>query len=133
MYFDLKIIPPTVTAQEHKVAIVKGKPVFYDSAKLKETRKLFEALLKNHSPDVPMNGAIELQVEWRFLTKTHREGSYRVTRPDTDNLEKLLKDCMTRTGYWHDDAQVCVEKVTKRWTRSDPGISIKVVSISDAE
>ena len=106
MDFNLKIIPPTVTAQEHKVAIVKGKPVFYDSTKLKETRKLFEALLKNHAPTEPLNGAVELQVEWRFLTKTHKDGSYRVTRPDTDNLEKLLKDCMTRTGYRHDDAQL---------------------------
>ena len=55
-----------------------------------------------------------------------------MTRPDTDNLQKLLKDCMTRVGFWNDDAQVCREEVTKRWSRQAPGIAIKVVSIDDA-
>jgi len=133
MEFTLKIIPPTVTAQEHKVAVVHGKPVFYDSTKLKDTRKLFETLLRNHAPEIPPEGPVELTVEWRFLSKTHKEGEWRVTRPDTDNLEKLLKDCMTRTGFWKDDAQVCREIVTKRWTRTDPGIRIKVVSVDDGQ
>jgi Holliday junction resolvase RusA-like endonuclease len=26
---------------------------------------------------------------------------------------KMMKDCMTRLGYWHDDAQVCSEIVEK--------------------
>ena len=55
-----------------------------------------------------------------------------MTRPDTDNLQKLLKDCMTRTGFWRDDAQVCREDVTKRWSREKPGIRIRVVSLNDA-
>ena len=128
MQFDLKIIPPTVTAQEHKVAVVRGKPVFYDTAKLKDTRKLFETMLRMHAPENPMEGALELSVDWRFLTKSHHEDAWRTTRPDTDNLQKLLKDCMTAVGFWNDDAQVCVENVTKRWSRNNPGLTIKVVS-----
>ena len=60
---------------------------------------------------------------------SHKEGTYRVTRPDTDNLQKLLKDTMTQVGFWKDDAQVCKETVTKRWSREQPGIYIKVVSL----
>ena len=78
-----------------------------------------------------MDGPVALTVEWRFATKTHKEGTYRVTRPDTDNLQKLLKDCMTRVGFWRDDAQVCREEVTKRWSREKHGIHIKVVSLND--
>ena len=63
-----------------------------------------------------MEGPLSLTVEWRIATKTHREGAYRVTRPDTDNLQKLLKDCMTAAGFWQD--------VTKRWIRQKPGIHI---------
>ena len=29
----------------------------------------------------------------------HEDGEYRTTRPDTDNLQKLLKDCMTAVGF----------------------------------
>ena len=78
-----------------------------------------------------MEGPVALTVEWRFMTKTHKEESWRVTRPDTDNLQKLLKDCMTATGFWKDDAQVCQENVTKRWSQKKPGIAIKVVAIDD--
>lgn len=31
MNFFLDMIPPTVTAQEHKVMIRRGRPVFYDT------------------------------------------------------------------------------------------------------
>ena len=88
MNFKLKIIPPTATAQEHKIAIVKGKPVFYDSAKLKETRKLFEILLKKRTPTKPLKRSDKFSVEWRFFTKTYMEGSMeRVRIPIT------LKSC----------------------------------------
>ncbi|MBQ6514804.1 MAG: RusA family crossover junction endodeoxyribonuclease [Clostridia bacterium] len=132
MDFDLNITPPTVTAQEHKIRVVGGRPMFYDTPKLKAARATFESLLRKHVPAEPLDGPVALTVEWRFATKTHREGTYRVTRPDTDNLQKLLKDCMTRTGFWRDDAQVCREEVTKRWSREKPGIHIRVVSIDDA-
>ena len=35
MNFFLDMIPPTVTAQEHKVMIRRGRPVFYDTPRLK--------------------------------------------------------------------------------------------------
>ena len=73
-----------------------------------------------------MEGPVALTVDWRFLTKTHPEGAWRITRPDTDNLQKLLKDCMTASGFWRDDAQVCREEVTKRWIR------IRVVAADEA-
>ena len=131
MEFFLELAPPTVTAQEHKVRVVRGKPMFYDTSKLKNARAIFESLLRQYIPPSPMEGPVALTVEWRFSTKTHKEGTYRVTRPDTDNLQKLLKDCMTRVGFWRDDAQVCREEVTKRWSREKPGIGIKVVSLND--
>ena len=131
MDFTLNINPPTVTAQEHKVRVAGGRPRFYDTAKLKNARAQFETLLAAHRPDAPIEGPVELSVDWRFSTKTHKDGEWRATRPDTDNLQKLLKDCMTRTGYWKDDAQVCMETVTKRWARRNPGIGIRVVSLND--
>ena len=131
MEFILNINPPTVTAQEHKVRVAGGRPRFYDTAKLKNARAQFETLLAEHRPEAPIAGPVELSVGWRFFTKTHKDGEWRTTRPDTDNLQKLLKDCMTRKGFWKDDAQVCVEIVTKRWARQNPGIQIKVVGIDD--
>ena len=131
MEFFLDITPPTVTAQEHKVRVAGGRPRFYDTARLKHARSQFETLLAVHKPASPIDGPVELTVDWCFATKSHKDGEWRTTRPDTDNLQKLLKDCMTRKGFWKDDAQVCVENISKRWTKNKPGIRIRVVSLND--
>ena len=131
MKFFLDLIPPTVTAQEHKVMVRRGRPVFYDTPRLKAARRLYEQALADHKPTQPLEGALALVVEWYFPSRTHREGELRVTRPDTDNLQKLLKDCMTRVGFWKDDAQVCRETVVKRWTRTRPGLMIEVTPLDD--
>ena len=128
MDFFLDIEPPTVTAQEHKVRVIHGKPMFYDTAKLKAARSTFESLLRKHKPSEPLEGPVALIVEWHFATKSHKEGAYRVTRPDTDNLQKLLKDCMTHVGFWNDDAQVCREIIEKFWAAT-PGIYVRVTEM----
>ena len=131
MEFFLDINPPTVTAQEHKVRVNRGRPMFYNTPRLKQAQAVFESLLMHYRPRQPMEGTVALTVDWFFLTGSHKDGEWRVTRPDTDNLQKLLKDCMTRVGFWKDDSQVCVEMISKRWVRHKPGIGIKVVSLVD--
>ncbi len=64
--------------------------------------------------------------KWCFpLTGKHRDGEYKTSRPDTDNLQKLLKDVMTDLGYWKDDAQVASEITEKFWAKI-PGIYIAI-------
>lgn len=41
---------PTVTAQERRVRIVKGKPIFYDSPRIKSAKALLVTHLKQHRP-----------------------------------------------------------------------------------
>ena len=127
MEFFMKMKPPTATAQERKIKIINGRPVFFDTQKVREARAILMNHLSMHRPRRPLEGPIELQVTWLFPKgKGHKDGEWRVTRPDTDNLEKLLKDCMTRTGYWRDDAQVVREVVEKKWSADPTGIQIKV-------
>lgn len=109
---------PTVTAQEHKVTVVNGKPRFYDPPELVRAKaNIIAALLARHRPTEKLTGPLHLHVVWCFLTDRHPDGTWRDTKPDTDNLQKLLKDCMTQVGFWEDDAQVCSELVEKRWVR----------------
>jgi hypothetical protein len=91
MEFDLNISPPTVTAQEHKIRIVHGRPVFYDTQKLKAARSVFGSLLRQHAPEKPMDGPVALTVEWRFATKTHKEGTYRVTRRSARSPSRMTR------------------------------------------
>ena len=121
---DLKMDPPTATSQENKVAFVGGRMMHYKSKGAKETFKTLTKALKPYAPEEPMDGPIRLLVLWKFPKgKSHKHNEWKVTKPDTDNLQKALKDVMTRLGFWIDDSRVCSELVTKIWS-DDPGISI---------
>lgn len=124
--FFVDMIPPTVTAQEHKIAIIKGKPVIYDTPEIKQAKSKLISHLKVFSPQEPYNGALHFRVKWCFPVKgKHRNGEYKISKPDTDNLQKMLKDCMTKLGFWKDDAQVALEIVEKFWAER-PGLYIEV-------
>lgn len=127
--FFLPMIPPTVTAQEHKIAVIKGQPVVYDTPELKQARLLFMHELGRHKPKEKYDGAVRLTVKWLFpITGKHFDGEYKTTKPDTDNLQKLFKDCMTKVGFWKDDAQVASEIIEKFYA-AVTGVYVKVESI----
>lgn len=123
-------MPPTVTHQEHKISVEHGKPRVYEPQELKDARAKLEAHLAKHRPEKPMKGALRLVVKWCFpLAGTHKNGEYKTTRPDTDNLEKLLKDVMTKLGYWKDDAQVASE-IAEKFYADIPGLFIRVEELT---
>ena len=128
--FFLSIIPPTVTHQEKKVKVVykdgKPVPVFYEPAELKAARSKLMAYLGKHVPADKYTTAVRLITKWCFpITGKHKSGEYKTSKPDTDNLQKLLKDVMTSLGYWKDDALVASEIIEKFWAVT-PGIYIRI-------
>lgn len=116
---------PTVTAQERRVSIVKGKPIFYDSPRIKSAKELLISHLKPYRPSKPYECGVRLRVSWLFPKGRHKDGEYRITKPDTDNLQKMLKDCMTKCGFWKDDALVASEICEKFWAEVS-GIYIRI-------
>ena len=123
--FFMPMIPPTVTHQEKKVHIVKGKPVMYEPPELHEARAKLAVHLSKHKPDKPYISGVRLVVKWLFPKGNHKDGEYRITKPDTDNLQKLLKDCMTVVGFWKDDALVASEICEKFWAETS-GIYVRI-------
>lgn len=126
-FIPLKKIP-SVTAQQHRaIGQGKGKKVlFVDTPEIANARQLYMSHLAVHRPKAPAKGPITLKVYWCYqATSKHPEGSWKVTRPDTDNLQKLFKDCMTKVGFWKDDAQVVEETIGKGYEKYE-GIYVKI-------
>ena len=126
--------PPTVTHQEKKVRVVNGRPMFYMPPELANARALLAAKLKPFAPPRPLDGPIHLGVSWAFTPPRSvrvKEPTWKTTKPDTDNLQKMLKDVMTECGFWKDDALVCSETVEKIYHSPDEkhGILILVRSL----
>lgn len=131
--FFLPMIPPTVTAQQHRIGgqARNGKRIIYDGDRLADARAKLTAYLARHAPQEPIAGSpVRLVVKWCFPRGCHKAGTYKTTRPDTDNLQKLLKDCMTVCGYWTDDALVSSEIAEKFWAEV-PGIYVAVQTIEE--
>ena len=121
---------PTKTHQQKQVRVVKGKPIFYEPAELQAARSKLMAHLGQHVPEKKYTSAVRLVTKWCFpITGKHQDGEYKGTRPDTDNLQKLLKDVMTDLGYWTDDALVASEITEKFWAKI-PGIYIKIEEVT---
>ncbi|MDR0885433.1 MAG: RusA family crossover junction endodeoxyribonuclease [Clostridiales Family XIII bacterium] len=129
--FFMHMIPPTITAQQHKVRVTKKKvPVFYDPPELATAKSKLEAHLAKHVYE-KHQGAVELVVKWCFpIAGRHRDGDYRTSKPDLDNLQKALKDCITRLGFWIDDAYV-VREISEKFWADVPGIYIRITDIGD--
>jgi len=127
--FFMPMIPPTTTHQQKQVMVRNGKPVFYEPEELKAARAKLMGHLGQHVPNEKYTTAVRLMVKWCFpMIEGSKDGQYKHTRPDTDNLQKLLKDCMSSCGYWTDDALVASEIVEKFWAKV-PGIYIRIEAI----
>lgn len=129
--FILFVEPPTTTHQQKKVRVVGGHPQFYEPANLKAARKLYMEALKKYIPLVPYEGPIKLCTTYYFKTKTYKDNTWKTSKPDTDNIVKLLKDCMTESGFWKDDALVCVDVIRKKWTRGDGFIDVTIEELEE--
>lgn len=122
---------PTVTHQQKKVTVVKNKqgksvPRFFETPELKSARQFFMGHLGPHVPDEPFMQGLRLTVKWCFPRNgKYHDGAYKITKPDLDNSNKLLQDCMTNLGFWKDDNLIASLIAEKFWTDVS-GIYIRI-------
>lgn len=122
--FFLPMVPPTVTAQQKGERVTNGRIQHYKKTELVLAEDMFITKLRPFHPDKPLDCPVELYVRFSFPTsKSRKDGEWKTTRPDTDNLQKLFKDCMAKAGFFTDDARVCSETVEKVYSDT-PGIYV---------
>ena len=136
--FKVDCIPPTRTAQEKRLQVVKGKPMFFHDKKAKSNEELLAGLFEPFQPDEPIRGAVELQVivtwPWRkgdLNTKAKRERAARLGydyyegKPDLDNFVKGVQDLLAAMLFIEGDQKV-VALYALKYVGSQPGIEIKI-------
>lgn len=135
MHFKLKMIPPTATAQQKGERVVGGYIHHYKKKNVARAEAILRDALLPYIPKEPITDQpIRLNVLWMFpypkSAKKHWPGCDRnkITRPDTDNLNKLLKDVMTDMGFWKDDALISLEQIWKVYS-DEPGICISITTM----
>ena len=136
MKFKLKMIPPTATAQQKGERVVGGYIHHYKKKNVAQAEAILrDALLPYVPAETITDRPIRLVTRWLFpypkSARKHQPGRkrWKITRPDTDNLNKLLKDVMTDMGFWKDDALISVEFIEKVYS-DEPGILIMITDLN---
>ena len=88
-----------------------------------------------HRPEVPLDGPLEVSITFflprpkRLMRKKDPDGPvWAPGKPDRDNLDKAVLDCLTTDGWWRDDAQVVAGEVRKCYHAKEdvPGALIEI-------
>lgn len=110
--FTIRCVPPSVTAQKKRLAIIGGKPRFFHGAKMREQERTWASLLLPHVPTEPVLGPIELKAT---LVYPHLKGTPKrdvhlvipkASKPDADNAAKHLTDLLVTMRFIGDDAKI---------------------------
>lgn len=108
---------PRTTHQQRGVRIVRGRPMFYEKKEVQEIRRFYSAIFKAYRPPQPMSGAVAVRIGFHYpVKKPHKEGDVKFTRPDLDNMAKLVLDVATACGYWVDDGEIGLLQLSKSYS-----------------
>lgn len=135
--FFIPCNPPKATAQQKGIMVVGGKPRHFKKKHVREAENDLLSLLSPYRPNEPVEGPVLLTVLWIYPWRSGEKKKNRALgflpsdkRPDTDNILKMLKDCLGRLLFWHDDSQVAFEQMLKGWG-DRPGFGIVVSPLPD--
>lgn len=140
IYLNVNIIP-TKTTHQSSLRILKGKggKMFvgkYQKTEFRAWLEEFKLKIKKCKPSNPLSGPIEAEIDFYFpynksaSAKLRLSESWKTTRPDLDNMEKSIFDCLSEQGFIEDDALICRKISTKRYSQN-PRILIKLTKITD--
>ena len=64
--------------------------------------------------------------KFSHILKASSPKKWHTSKPDRDNLDKAVLDCMTKSGIFSDDSIVCDGTIKKMWANFNSGVHVKV-------
>ena len=107
-----------------------GRVRVYNPATAEGWKSAIASAALPHVPPMPLQGPLRVDVAFVFKRPNAHFGTgknaavlkatapqFHVAKPDRDNLDKAVLDALTTIGMWHDDAQVAMGTLSKRYAR----------------
>lgn len=112
------------TAQQKGAMYRNGHIVFYEKSKVKTARKrVVDLLLELSNGSTVEHNAYSVTIVYVYRPASIRKkdfGQPKITRPDVDNLTKLILDSISDSHIaWNDDGQVSTLILRKRYAHAD--------------
>lgn len=131
--FFYEFTPPKTTNQQRRQSSTGG--YLHDAGRV--AKATWQAVLEQWKPGKPLVGPVRLTLylTWKHTKasqqRSRKDGGFavpKITRPDGDNLIKMIKDVMQQVGYFEDDAQVFDERIV-RWHGDIEGVFVSVEEV----
>ena len=127
-------------AQPRVRATIRGKHAgVYDPGTASEWKAAVVAAARKHRPEYPIAGPCRVVLRFYFARpqrlmrkKDPVDRIWHTAKPDRDNLEKAVLDCLTKDGWFCDDAQVCAGETLKFYVPKGgtPGLVVMVTELA---
>lgn len=115
----------------------------FESGSAESWKSLVALAAKPHTPAEPITGPVLVNLTLIFPrpnahfksnkpAKGLRDDApyWHINRPDRDNSDKAILDCLTQLGgFWRDDCQVCAGEIRKIYGPT-PGAMIEIKSLA---
>jgi len=94
----------------------------YQKDRIKENARALGLLMRQWRPSKPLCGPVRLiltlRYPWRHSEpqKRRKRSRWKFTAPDSDNLQKQVKDVLQAVGFVRNDGQICWTECRKLWT-----------------
>lgn len=135
----LPLDPADIPSAQQKGAMVRnGRIMFFEKSKVKQARQLITSTLLNLAGDQRCeHSAYCATILYVFRPKTLTKkmmGKPKTTRPDLDNLSKIVLDAITDSHIaWSDDNQVSTLVLGQRWAKKDEEAFVYILIKEDAQ
>ncbi len=109
------------------------------NSKATQWMKMFQSWLVKWTPPEPIGGPLRVSVNFGYaLLKRHRKPNggatvfeAKVTRPDCDNLVKMVLDCLVKSNYIVDDSNIVSLSVSKWFHHKGPFVDVIITVESE--
>lgn len=132
--FRIDCIPPKCTSQGKRAVRIGDGIRFFKSKNYEQAEESMTVLFNQHRPEQkfgPQPLHVSIKVVYPFR-KSEKKSVIKAgvnipmtSKPDCDNISKMILDVMTKLAWWEDDAQVTQLHIEKWWGQ-DPGIDITI-------
>lgn len=120
---------------------VNGKARMFNPGTAEHWKSQIAAKVTDYLPETPYEGPMTVSMAFYFqrpkshytskgkLTKmAAHEKFYHTSKPDFDNLEKAVSDCLTEIKFWRDDSQVINWTGYKFWTSEESRLELIITT-----
>ena len=113
-----------------------GKGGGYTPKQTKDAEAQIKAIAR-HAGVKPIDGPVQVTIRavyeppksWTKKRRSEAMGSWKISAPDRDNIEKLVTDALNRIAY-HDDAQI-VTGTTQKFYGHENALYVRVEPAPD--